>query len=34
MFLPAEERDKANRTEDMWPKSAREKKKNKKRDVD
>ena len=33
-FLPAEEREKANKSEDMWPKSAREKKKTKKRDFD
>jgi len=34
MFLPQEERDKVNRTEDMWPRSAREKKKGKKREMD
>ena len=34
MFLPKEERDKVNKTEDMWPKSAREKKKSRKREED
>jgi len=34
MFMPAEERDKVNKTEDMWPKSAREKKKGKKREAE
>jgi len=34
MFLPKEETDKVNKTEDMWPKSAREKKKSRKREED
>ena len=34
MFLPKEERDKVDKTEDMWPKSAREKKKTKRREED